>query len=181
MRAKILLTLVVLVFSVSVSAQNGAVLERGQMHTFWAEWDGETFAAFATSNALYNICGLETDGAEAEWTIITLPSDIVKFRANGNYMTRVYSPMSPGEFFSDPCWYWQNGPMIAEGIVHSNFYHNNGRNVDGYTFSGTLYDLTPTCPSGMVDLNIIRKWKYDKKLGGWVDQVIKGPRLSCVE
>ena len=54
----------------SAVAQNGAVIVRGEMMTFWAEWDGDLFVAFANSAALSAFCELDTETAEGEWKVI---------------------------------------------------------------------------------------------------------------
>lgn len=167
----------------SALAQNGAVIVRGEMMTFWAEWEGDLFVAFANSPALSAWCGLDTEAVEGEWKIIEQPSgEFKKWHDNGDYFTQVYYQLPPEEFFTDPCGYWESGPIIAEGIVHmasNGFGWGPNGNASGYTFSGTLYDLAGNCASGMVDLNIIRRWRWDKKLNDYIPQVMKGPRLSC--
>ena len=182
-RSVLFLLICCFLYQPSVLAQNGAVIVRGDMFTFWAEWDGDLFVAFANSAALGAFCGLETETVEGKWKIIEQPiGEFKKWHDNGDYFTQVYDQISVEEFFVDPCGSWQNEPIIAEGIVHmasNGFGWGPNGNASGYTFSGTLYDLDGNCASGMVDLNIIRRWRWNKKLGDYVSQVNKGPRLTC--
>ena len=174
-RNVLLLVICCFLYVPSALAQNGAFIERGEMQTFFAEWDGDIFVAYANSQGLDFFCGLDTEPVEGEWKLIDQPNGKFKYNSTGDYFIQVYYQLSPDDFFNDYCEYWENGPIIAEGIVHF------AGNTVGHTISGTLYDLTDNCTSGMVDLNIIRRWRWDKKLNDYVQQVWKGPRLSCMD
>lgn len=160
------------------------------MQTLWWEWDGQdTVVMIANSLGLATFCRMETETVGGEYTLIFQPNELVKYHGNGNFFAHVFEPSDNIAVFGDcPWWegdfscicsYWENGPMVAEGIIHS-ADNDNGKNSFGYSFSGTLYDLTGSCTSGMVDLNTVRRFRIDNK-SGWTAQVMKGPRLDCVE
>lgn len=179
-----------LLWSAPALAQNGAVLTTNEAQTFWVEFDGnDTLVVVANSRGLDFFCGIETEGVEGTWTIIDQPNGMWIYRHSGDVFAQVYSPASSvwdvfvcalGDPIACACDYWANGPMIAEGILHWTD-HDNGRRTCGWNISGTLYDLTGSCPSGMVDLNTVRRYKYDADGYCSIPQVIKGPRLACTE
>jgi hypothetical protein len=179
-----------LLWSVQAFAQNGAMIERHEAQTFWAEFDGnDTIVVIANTLGLDTFCGIDTELVDGTWTLIDQPNEMWKSHINGDVFAQVYSPASSvfdvffcplGDVAECACDYWVNGPMIAEGIVHWTD-NDNGHRTCGGNISGTLYDLTGNCSSGMVDLNTIRRFKYDADGNCSIPHVIKGPRLECIE
>jgi len=112
MRNVLLLVFCCFLYVPSALAQNGAVIARGDIYTFWAEWDGDIFVAYANSLGLSAFCGLDTETVEGQWKIIEQPNGKSKYHDNGDYFTQVYYQLSPEEFFSDYCGYWESGPKL---------------------------------------------------------------------
>jgi hypothetical protein len=187
----IFLLFLCMIYAPATIAQNGAVITSQDMEVLYIEWEGDTVAYFANSLGLKNLCGIHTDPYyEVEFKFIEQPNGITKRHVNGDYFIHVHYPASLTDIIScgDPnvfvcaCDYWESGSnLVAEGIVHSNYISTNGKNVEGYTLSGTLTDVTGVCDSDMVDLNLIRQFKYDKKAESWFVHLMKGPRLECTE
>jgi hypothetical protein len=180
-------------------AQNGAfVVKEEVLDGFWS-FDGVETLSIHSGDIDY-FCGDFSDVMLSDSLWVIRPDGSIKFQIKGHYHTRVFYPMTPDLFWSDFCNIVNDyNYIIAEGIVHSIFNDNSyipdfsvplhkGRNVFGSTTAGTLYDLTGTCPSGMVDFLSMRKWKLDKNpdfpacLPGCQHlQVSKGPEVECTE
>lgn len=111
-----------------------------------------------------------------------------------NFFTRVFQPATPDDFWGpdgNPCPFIEGGPLVAEGITHFTYNDNDGfgghpnrKNVWGYNVTGTLYDMAGSCPDDMVDLTIVRRFKWEKGCDSSPDdciipRVLKGPNLDC--
>jgi hypothetical protein len=190
----VLLAMVVgLLLLVPVSAQNGAVKETGETPMFAWFWDGNNVLSIHATNPSFG-CEPGHEDVLLEWMAITRPDGSIKYKDQGNYFTLVLSA-TPDDLFSEGC-ALVNDPsrIIAEGIVYGVWNDNdpsvsgNRTNIWGTTMAGTLYDYAGICGSGMVDFNVVRRWKLLKKdvpeclpndCPGLINQVVKGPRLSC--
>ena len=173
-------------------AQDGAEVIRNQFELAYFEWDGgDVLAVVATD--MYFWCGDEEYTEPYEWMAVIRPDGTPKIHERGHLFTRVFQPATPDDFWGDgdPCPFIEGGPMVAEGISHFTYNDNDGigghpnrQNVWGYTLSGTLYDIVGSCPDDMVDLTIIRKFRWEKGCNSdpetcIIPRVIKGPELNC--
>lgn len=192
-RSILLFSLSCLFYPLVALAQNGAFIERGDLEVGGFEWDGDQTLVIYSS---YSNLDCEPGGVllEAEYMAVIRPDETIKYHDSGDYFTRVYYPATPDDILppeENLCSFWDTGPIVAEGILHSIWNDNDAygtserrKIVWGYNLSGTLYDRSGECPSGMVDLNVIRRWTYRTfkcKDDCFTEQVIKGPRLECVE
>ena len=121
------------------------------------------------------------------------PDGTLKFHESGNFFTRVYQPATEDDFWGpegdlDPCDFMEGGPLVAEGITHFTYNdndaiggHPNRQAVWGYNVTGMLYDMVGFCPGDMVDLTIVRRFKWEKNCDSdcVIPRVIKGPQLDC--
>jgi hypothetical protein len=185
----LLFLLVCLLFAPVASAQNGADIDRGQDQYGGIEWNGEDILVVLATDAGF-FCAGELDLVPYDWMAVTRPDGSIKFHENGNFFTRVFQPATPDDFWGDgdPCVFIEGGPLVAEGITHFTYNDNdaNGghpkrQNVWGYNVTGMLYDMVGFCPSDMVDLTIIRRFKWEKDCESdcVTPRVIKGPQLDC--
>ena len=183
----LLFLLVSLLYVPVASAQNGAVIIRGEGDVGLIEWNGESVLAVLSSDLGF-YCEDELDITPFEWMDVVRPDGSIKFHEKGNLFARVYYPATPDDFWLDPCDFIENGPMVAEGITHFTYNdndatnaHPNRQNTWGYTLNGSLYDLAGFCGDGMVDLNIVRRFKFEKNCEGdcVVPQVLRGPFCQC--
>jgi len=182
----LLFLLVCLLYAPVVSAQNGAVIVRGETLYAWSDWNGESIVTVHSSDS-----ELFCDGGEqmwVDWMEVWRPDGTVKLHENGHFFTRVFYPATPADFDADPCAFWNNASlMVAEGIINSPFNdndafgeHPNRRYSWGWSASGTLYDYAGFCSGGMVDLNTVRRFRLKKQCeSDCLISVMKGPRLSC--
>ena len=190
-RNLLLLSIICLLNAPIALAQNGAVIVRGQDNFGDFFWDGEDLLVVVSTDLGF-FCADEVDLFPYDWMELWRPDGSLKFHENGNLFTRVYQPATPDDFWGpdgDPCPFIEGGPLVAEGITHFTYNdndaiggHPNRQNVFGYNVTGTLYDMDEFCPGDdMVDLNIVRRFKIEKKCEGdcFAVQVWKGPRLSC--
>jgi len=175
-------------------AQNGADKDSGQYTSGvnWAYTDGEGLLVVISSDSNFYCEDELGELLWLDWMEVTRPDGSGKYMDRGHFFTRAFYA-TLDEFFADECGLvTDESRIIAEGITHSTFNDNdttgsrNGRNVWGFNISGTLYDYAGLCDDGMVDLNILRRWKLMKGADWpacWPDcvipQVIKGPRLDC--
>jgi len=185
-----LFLLVSLLYAPVASAQNGAVIFRGEDDFGRVEWNGESVVAVLSSDLEW-YCGDELDIVPFDVMGVFRPDGSIKGQQKGNIFARVYYPATLDDFFADVCGFIENGPMVADGIAHftgndNDVYvtHPKRQNSFGYTLNGTLYDLAGFCADGMVDLHIVRKYKNGNNCGE-IDcfrvQVEKGPQLSCAD
>jgi len=190
----LLAMVVVLLLLVPVSAQNGAVKETGETPMFAWFWDGGNVLSLHSTNSSFGCGPGEND--LLEWMTITRPDGSIKYKDQGNSFTVVLST-TPDELFSEGCALLGDpSRILAEGIVYSVWNDNdsnlsgNRTNTWGGALAGTLYDYAGICESGMVDFNVVRRWKVLKKdapecLPGdcpvAILQVEKGPRLTCTD
>lgn len=173
-------------------AQNGAEVTRGQDQLGMFFWDGnDTLTVHSTD--MYFWCSDVPDTVPYDWMEVIRPDGTVKFHERGHLFTRVFQPATPRDFWGDddPCPFINDGPMVAEGIAHFTYNDNDGfgghpnrQNVWGFNISGMLYDIEGSCPDDMVDLIIIRKFKWEKGCDSGPDvciipRVLKGPELDC--
>lgn len=189
----LLVSLICLCYPLAALAQSGAVIVRGDFTHGYFEWDGDQTLVIYSS---YSNLGCEPGSVvlDGAYMVVIRPDGTRKYHDAADFFTRVYYPATPADivdFETELCPFWDAGPIVAEGILHSVYNdndawgtHDRRRIVWGYNLSGTLYDLSGDCPSGMVDLNVIRSWTYRNfKCGDecFKEKVMKGPRLECVE
>jgi hypothetical protein len=176
-----------------VEAQNGAFVFRGENTVWLYEWNGESVLAVLSSDPDFSLqpapfaCGDEGEVVPFEVMGVFNPN-AVKLLEKGDLFARVYYPAIPDDFESDPCFFLEEGPLVAEGIVH--FVNNdndffledpNRQNSFGYTINGVLYDIGGLCSDGMVHMNIVRRFKYEKNCEEdcIYPQKLRGPALNC--
>jgi hypothetical protein len=191
LRNVLLVLLVSLLYAPVASAQNGAVIVRGQDN--WRDffWDGEDLLVVVSTDLGF-FCADEVDLFPYDWMELWRPDGSLKFHENGNFFTRVYQPATPDDFWGpddDPCPFIESGPLVAEGITHFAYNDNgalgvnpNRKNVWGFNVSGMLYDIEGFCPDDdMVDLTIVRRWAWKKNCDSdcVTRRVFKGPQLDC--
>ncbi|MBW2594277.1 MAG: hypothetical protein JRE58_14995 [Deltaproteobacteria bacterium] len=190
-RILLLLCAVCLLTTPVASAQNGAVIVRGEALFAWYDWNGESVLTVQSSDSEL-FCNEFGDMMYVDWMEVWRPDGTIKYHEGGHFFTRVFYPATPADFDADPCALWNNGDlMVAEGIINSPFNdndffaeHPNRRNTAGYNVAGTLYDTGGLCDGGMVDLNTIRRTVFKKDYPACepdciFKEVRKGPRLSC--
>ena len=190
LRNVLLFLLVSLLYAPVTSAQNGAVVDRGQGNFGMFEWNGEDIlVVLATDLGFW--CAGEVDLTPYDWMDVWRPDGTLKYHERGNAFTRVFQPATPSDFWGpegDPCPFIEGGPLVAEGITHFTFNdndaiggHPNRQAVWGYNITGMLYDVVGSCPDDMVDLTIIRRYKWEKGCDSdcVIPRVIKGPQLDC--
>ena len=173
------------------SAQNGAVVVKGE--DIWGLWDwnGELVVALESSDS-EGFCGDDLgDLMWADWMDVWRPDGSLKYHDRGHYFTRVFYPATPPDDTIDAwCALWNDGPLVAEGITHSTFNdndanvgHPNRRNTWGYNVAGTLYDYAGFCGDGMVELNTVVRLMLKKDRPACEPDCLivkqKGPRLNC--
>jgi len=191
LRNVLLFLLVSLLYAPVASAQNGAVIVRGQDNFGDFFWDGEDLLVVVSTDLGF-FCADEEDLFPYDWMELWRPDGSLKFHENGNLFTRVYQPATPDDFWGpdgDPCPFIEGGPLVAEGITHFTYNDNgvfgvnpNRKNVWGFNVSGMLYDIEGFCPGDdMVDLTIVRRWAWKKNCDSdcVIPRVIKGPQLDC--
>ncbi len=188
----LLATVVVVLLLLPVSAQNGAVKDSGETPMLAWFWDGGNVLSLHSTRPTFFCAPGEHD--PLEWMTITRPDGSIKYKDQGNYFTLVFSA-TLDDLFSEGC-ALVNDPsrILAEGIVYGVWNDNdselsgNRTNSWGGTLTGTLYDNAGICDSGMVDFNVVRRWKVLKKDAPYclpddcpvaIPQVEKGPRLTC--
>jgi hypothetical protein len=144
LRNVLLFLLVSLLYAPVASAQNGAVIFRGENDAGWVEWNGESVVAVLSSDLEW-YCGDELDIVPYDFMAVIRPDGSIKSQGNGSIFARVYYPATAEDFFADPCDFIENGPMVADGIAHftandndANVSHPNRQNTYGYTLNGTL-------------------------------------------
>ena len=188
---RILLCAICLLTISVASAQNGAVVIRGDILIAWADWNGGSVVAVQSSESDL-FCNAEPgEIILTDWLAVFRPDGTIKYQERGAYFTRVFYPMTPDVFWSDPCAFWNDGPLVAEGITRSTLNsndwdaaHPNRRSSWGYNAVGTLYDYAGFCDGGMVELNTVRRWLLEKDYPACLPDCIfkevrKGPRLNC--
>jgi hypothetical protein len=169
-----------------VSAQNGADVDRFDWPTgepFWMMyWDGENLVSVHSYDDPNINCGDEIPEMQPGWRqVVELPNGVVQTVDHRNWYTRVMVGTEE-EFWADPCLFIQTAERVAEGSTHGT-YHNTWdprkmKLFGGFTIAGPLYDLVDMCDGGMVEFNLMRKWKWSEE-DGWNYGPVKGPRLSC--
>ena len=193
LRNVLLFLLVSLLYAPVASAQNGAVVDRGQGNYGGFEWNGEDILVVLSTDVGFWCAGepTEEDLTPYDWMDVWRPDGTLKYHESGNFFTRVFQPATPSDFFGpdgDPCPFIEGGPLVAEGITHFTYNdndaiggHPNRQAVWGYNVTGMLYDMVGSCPDDMVDLTIIRRFKWAKNCDSdcVIPRVIKGPQLDC--
>jgi hypothetical protein len=149
-------------------AQNGSVVVRDDVVGAWGWLEDELMVIGVTDVDFF--CEPEEDLDEFYDTLMVIrPDGSIKYREGGHLYSRAFFGATWSDLFDDPCAFWNNGPMVAEGIANLSgkdndldpaTHHPNRRNTWGYTFSGSLY--TPFCQSGMVDISILERWMLSK-------------------
>ena len=191
-RILFLLCAICLLITQVASAQNGAVVVKGEGIWFLWDWNGEQVLVLQSSDS-EGFCGDDFgDLMWVDWMEVWRPDGSLKYHDSGHYFTRVLYPATPPDDTIDAwCALWNDGPLVAEGITHSTYNdndnfvdHPNRRNSWGYTVSGTLYDWGGFCEDDMVELNTVRRWLLKKDYPDCqpdciFKEVRKGPRLSC--
>ena len=185
-RNLLLLSIICLFYAPIALAQNGAVVVRGEVPYGWAWKDNDLIAVGLTDVDL--LCFPPEEGDKFLDTMeVTRPDGSIKYKESGALYTRLFFSETWDDFFADPCVFWNNGPLLAEGITNYSSFdndfnfdtqHPNRRNVWGLTLSGTLY--TPLCESGMVDLSIIERWMLSKDKSGLDKEMFKF-NVDCTE
>ncbi len=173
------------------SAQNGAVVAKGDTLIGWWDWNGGQVMALQSSDS-EAFCGDDLgDLIWTDWLEVLRPDGSIKYNEHGAYFTRVFYPVTlPEDTFENWCDLWNNGPLVAEGITHSTFNdndanaaHPNRRITWGYNVAGTLYDYAGFCDGGMVGLNTVVRLMLKKDRPACVPDCLivkqKGPRLNC--
>lgn len=170
-------------------ANGGAIVDKytGEEQG-WFFWDGDQTLAMFSSNSEFN-CNSESETINIDLMDVTRPDGTIMSHGNASFFIRVFYGVNPDDFFAGACDLWYNGPIVAEGLIQSSVFNiNDGYSTHpkrtttyGLNMSGPLYDLTGYCPSGMVDLNIVRRWQWRNNCSSgcfrWL--VINGPRLEC--
>lgn len=91
-------------------------------------------------------------------------------------------------FLANPCTFYDEGPLVAEGPVEMLYESADdslvgpGVNSWGLNVKGTLEDVTGTCASGRVEYRLLRRWiQYSPGPEYVIDKVTasKGPSLTC--
>lgn len=195
--------LICLIFYSSVAlSQNGAMISRGEYLWGGAVFNGENVMVLFGSDS-EAFCQEEPGYLSwIDFTEVLRPDGTVKYHDKGHFFTRVFYPATWDDFGEDPdfghCDLWYDETkLIGEGIVNSVFNDNHvnaysvphkRRNVWGFNLSGTIYDMSGLCSSGMMDLNTVRRWKMDKDFPACLPddcdfpvQVWKGPDISCYQ
>lgn len=187
LRNVLLFLLVSLLYAPVASAQNGAVVDRGQGNYGGVEWNGEDILVVVATEVGF-WCAGEVDLTPFDWMDVWRPDGSLKYHESGNFFTRVYQPATPDDFWGDPCLFIEGGPLVAEGITHFTYNDNgvygvnpNRKNVWGYNVAGMLYDMVGFCPGDMVDLTIVRRWAWEKNCDSdcVTRRVFRGPQLDC--
>jgi len=175
----------------SVSAQNGAIIERGEAGGTWYEWDGDNMLLiYSTHSEFFCEPGYQS---LIEYQVVSTPVGADRYKDHGNLFTRVWFATEDDLFATGNPWdFICNGEQVAEGIITSTYVDNNlngpgpGANVWGFSFSGALYDLGDLCEGGMVYHNLVRRFRVAPNADwpacwpGCVETVaFHGPRLSC--
>jgi hypothetical protein len=172
------------------SAQNGAVVVKGQDLFATSTYNGDGLMAVMSSDSEF-FCNEDGDLMFVDWMTVMRPDGSVKYQDRAHWFTRVFFT-TPEAFWAEPCASWNNYDlMVAEGITHGVFNDNdayadrpNARNSWGFTQAGGLNDLLGFCENDIVELNIVRKWLLEKDLPACEPDcifktVFKGPRLNC--
>ena len=172
------------------SAQNGAVVVKGQGLFAFDVYNGDGLMAVMSSDSEF-FCNEDGDLMFYDWMDVIRPDGSVKYQDRGHFFTRIFFT-TPEAFWADPCASWNNYDlMVAKGITHQVWNDNdatavrpNARNSWGFTVAGGLYDLVGLCEDDMVELNIVRRWLLKKDFPACqpdciFKSVIKGPRLNC--
>ncbi len=188
---------VVCVFAMSsVSAmQDGAIVVRGEdtgwLQGHWNEEEGEaSVISWNSANSEFDFCGVGGDDNYWNYRWLFRPGDVFNYHVHGLFFVRVWQAtiedyLSQTNGGVDICLFINNGEHVAEGIVQATYFDNDvsvagpGTNVWGHHYSGHLTSLSPSCGSGMVGFNLIRRWKIlpDETLKL---QVFLGPQVSCI-
>jgi hypothetical protein len=187
-------TLVGILFSVPVSAQNGADVERsdwwpGQGPFFMVAWetgvpmDEETIISVHSFDDPNINCGDVIPELQPGFHQLSeLPNDIIQHLDHRKFFTRVMVGI-PEEFWMDPCTFIQTADRLAEGITPGTYRRTinpTQHRVGGFTIAGPLYDLVGMCGDGMVNFNLVRRFQWSARRG-FQELSLKGPRLSCNE
>ena len=172
------------------SAQNGAVVLKGQDLFAFSEYNGDGLMAVMSSDSEF-FCNDDGDLMFYDWMAVIRPDGSFNYHDRGHFFTRVFFT-TPEAFWADPCASWNNyGLMVAEGITHQVYNDNdayadrpNARASWGFTAAGGLNDLLGFCEDDIVELNIVRRWLLKKDFPACepdciFKSVIKGPRLNC--
>ena len=88
----------------AVTAQNGAVVVRGETMLGWASWDGDSVLAILSSDSEF-FCNWPDlgDVMLLDWMEVTRLDGTYKYQDRGHYFTRVFYPATEDDFFDDPC------------------------------------------------------------------------------
>lgn len=188
-RFSMIVLLACLLYAPIASAQNGAFIFRGESETGRVEWNGESVVAVFSSDSNW-YCGDELDVVPFDQMGVIRPDGSIKGLEKGHIFARAYYPATIDDFWADVCGFIENGPLVAEGIAHFtgndndvNLGHPQRVNTFGYTLNGALYDIGGFCTDGMVNLHVVRKFRIKKNCESdcFVEQVIKGPQMSCAD
>ena len=98
LRNVLLFLLVSLLYAPVASAQNGAVIVRGQDNFGDFFWDGEDLLVVVSTDLGF-FCADEEDLFPYDWMELWRPDGSLKFHENGNLFTRVYQPATPDDFW----------------------------------------------------------------------------------
>ena len=189
-----------LCYSPIALSQDGAIISRGEFLWGGFLFNGENvMVIYASDSEAY----CQAEPGELNWIEymeVLRPDGTIKYQDKGSFFTRVFYPATWEDIGDDPdfghCDLWYDDTkLIGEGIIKSVFNDNHTnaygvphkrRNTWGFAFSGTLYDMSGLCSSGMMDLNAVRRWKLDKDFPACLPddcdfpvQVWKGPDISC--
>jgi len=184
-RSILMLSVICLLTTPLASAQNGAEIYKYPDYlVIHSEWNPsqELLALFSSDSDAY--CGADSIAIPYEITWIARPNGFWKYHDSGYYFMRVFQ-MTPGDLDTletNYCLIWNDtGRMLADGMVYG--VTNTGPQGWQYNLSGVLYDSVDLCEGDMVELNIVRKWKFLKNCDSncEIPQVTKGPRLDCPE
>ncbi len=170
----------------SLSAQNGAVITRGEGNTLFGFFNSEAQIVSLHATDPNFFCGPDFDTEPISFQLISLPHDEVSvYQLHGPVFTKVYWPATLDDIGADLCGFINGGPLVAEGIADFK-YNDNDRHITltranswGGTVVGLLYDLGGWCGNaGIVGFNFEYRMRIDRngvfRLITW-----QGPRLSC--
>jgi hypothetical protein len=163
-----------------VSAQNGAFIYRDYITDTAAAYDGNSVLLFFTT--LPDFCNSVDDDWLARLKVVDNQNK-THWQLTGFYHAMVFDPVPDLQAFRDaggPCAHLED--VVAEGIIRGTWVDNdwdweNDHQSWGWNYSGTIYDLTGECDTGMVEVNYHFRGVWSAKKGQKVN--VKGPRYQC--
>ncbi len=174
-----------------VWAQNGAIVEKGNVPDTWFDYDGDLTLAVQSSDPDF-LCG---DGSSElmlmKFINVLHPDGGQSWKEHGNAHARVFYPASPSDFVVGEDIDWEayceliadETLWAAEGIVRFNYTdrwgNEHGAARAGYTVTGVLHDLLGRCDGEMIELKTIwhAVWRQNKD----PKEMYTPPTLSCLE